>query len=202
VFHGSTAGARTSRNRSTVPDRLASEGSCPREGHSPGDVGRVGAVGLTIDSVAARAHTSKPVIYRRWRNRAELVHATLQSRTGRFADNIPDTGTLREDVLQLLRGQNRRFQRTPKNVLRGLLLEAPALDKAGHPVFEVVPDVMAVVLQRAGSRGEVSTKRISSRIARLPFDLYRHEMIFTQEMVPESVLEEIVDDIFLRLVQA
>jgi len=163
---------------------------------------RAGYDGLTIDRVAARARTSKPVIYRRWRNRAELVLAALRSRIGKTADNIPDTGTLREDVLQLLRAQNRRLRRTPKDVLRGLLTDAPTLEKAGHPVFEVVPGVMAVILQRARSRGEVSANRISSRIARLPFDLFRHEMIVTQDVVPESVLEEIVDQIFLPLVQS
>ncbi|MGD0257630.1 MAG: TetR/AcrR family transcriptional regulator [Thermoplasmata archaeon] len=156
--------------------------------------------GLTIDRVAARAHTSKPVIYRRWRNRAQLVLAALRSRMGRTADNIPDTGTLREDVLQLLRGLNGRFQRTPKDVLRGLLVDAASLDRSGHPVFEVVPDVMAVILQRARSRGEVSANRISARIARLPVDLYRHEMFVIQDVVPEPVLEEIVDQIFLPLV--
>ena len=118
-----------------------------------------------------------------------------------MADNIPDTGTLREDVLELLRDQNRRLRRAPKDVMRGLLLDAPSLERAGHPVFEVVPGVMAVILQRARSRGEVSTNRISSRIARLPVDLFRHEMIITQDVVPDSVLEEFVDQIFLPLVR-
>ena len=162
---------------------------------------RAGYDNFTIDRVAARAHTSKPVLYRRWRNRAELVRAVLQRRMGRTADNIPDTGSLREDVLHLLRAQNRRIRRTPKDVLRGLLAEAPSLEKADHPVFEVIPGVMAVILQRAQSRGEVSANRISSRIARLPVDLFRHEMIITQDVVPDSVLEEIVDHIFLPLVQ-
>jgi len=35
----------------------------------------------------------------------------------------------------------------------------------------------------------------------LPFDLFRHELIVTQDVVPDSVLEEIVDHIFLPLVQ-
>ncbi len=162
---------------------------------------RGGYESLTFDNVAVRAHTSKPVIYRRWRSRAELVRAALRSRTGAMADNIPDTGILREDVLELLRDQNRRLRRAPKDVMRGLLLDAPSLERAGHPVFEVVPGVMAVILQRARSRGEVSTNRISSRIARLPVDLFRHEMIVTQDVVPDSVLEEIVDQIFLPLVR-
>jgi len=162
---------------------------------------RGGYESLTFDNVAVRAHTSKPVIYRRWRSRAELVRAAMRSRTGAMADNIPDTGTLREDVLELLRGQNRRLRRAPKDAMRGLLLDAPSLERAGHPVFEVVPGVMAVILQRARSRGEVSTNRISSRIARLPVDLFRHEMILTQDVVPDSVLAEIVDQIFLPLVR-
>jgi AcrR family transcriptional regulator len=36
--------------------------------------------GFTFAGVAERAHSSKPVLYRRWRTREELLRATLRRR--------------------------------------------------------------------------------------------------------------------------
>ena len=59
-------------------------------------------------------------------------------------------------------------------------------------------EVMSSVLERAASRGE-SRENISPRVARLPLDLLRHELILTHQPPSQRVLEEIVDDIFLPL---
>lgn len=61
---------------------------------------------FTMDAVVKRAGTSPPVLYRRWAHRDELaraaiVHAMKESRLG-----IPDTGSLRGDVLTLMREIN------------------------------------------------------------------------------------------------
>ncbi|MET8233919.1 TetR/AcrR family transcriptional regulator [Micromonospora sp. NPDC005298] len=62
----------------------------------------VGFDRMTIDAVAARAHVSKATIYRRWDGKAELVVAALGDR--RVAvHNPPDTGSLRGDLIELLR---------------------------------------------------------------------------------------------------
>ena len=55
------------------------------------------------------------------------------------------------------------------------------------------------MLNRAAARGEIRDD-ISPRIARLPTDLLRHELILTQEPPSQRALEEIVDEIFLPLV--
>src|SRR5215472_19059285 len=62
----------------------------------------VGYAHLTIDAAAARAHTSKPVLYRRWPTRPELVLAALRQRGPLLSGEPPDTGSLRGDVLALL----------------------------------------------------------------------------------------------------
>ena len=65
-----------------------------------------GYAGLTYDGVAARAATSKPVLYRRWPTKADLVVDAMQH-AGLFAQReLPDTGSLREDVLTSLRNFN------------------------------------------------------------------------------------------------
>src|ERR1700683_2914301 len=54
---------------------------------------------LTMERVAERAGTSRAVIYRRWRNRAELVVAAMRYHQPLYSGAIQDTGTLRGDVL-------------------------------------------------------------------------------------------------------
>jgi hypothetical protein len=91
----------------------------------------------------------------------------------------------------------RRSRSTGRCRIEGLLAELP--DVQGQ-IFAVLPEVMVTILQRAAQRGEVGLPRVTPRIAALPPDLVRHEMFVTRAPVPEAVLTEIVDDVFLPLV--
>jgi hypothetical protein len=59
--------------------------------------------------------------------------------------------------------------------------------------------VMRRILDRAVERGEISPAVLGTRIASLPVDLIRHDLIMTQEPVPDATLTAIVDTIFLPL---
>jgi hypothetical protein len=59
-------------------------------------------------------------------------------------------------------------------------------------------EVMSGVLDRAVSRGE-ARENIAPRVARLPLDLLRHELLFTRQPPSQRTLEEIIDEIFLPL---
>jgi hypothetical protein len=65
-----------------------------------------------------------------------------------------------------------------------------------------VAKTMPVILQRAAGRGEVDLNRITPRVAMLPFDLFRHEVLTSSEPVPAATVTEIVDDVFLPLIRA
>ncbi|MFD0531902.1 TetR-like C-terminal domain-containing protein [Kitasatospora arboriphila] len=58
-----------------------------------------------------------------------------------------------------------------------------------------------MLFERAAARGEIDPDRLSDRIKALPFDLLRHEILTTYAPVPDHVLEEIVDTIFLPLLR-
>src|SRR4051812_33127168 len=57
---------------------------------------------MTLDSVAQRAGTSRPVIARRWGTKPELARAALQHELLRHEISVPDTGNLRDDTIALL----------------------------------------------------------------------------------------------------
>src|SRR6188474_922947 len=70
----------------------------------------VGYAGLTMEGVAARAQTGKQVLYRRWPNRVELVLSAVRHHWSSITDDLPDTGSLRGDVLALMHRMRDRFE--------------------------------------------------------------------------------------------
>src|SRR5580693_5808386 len=76
---------------------------------------------LTMERVAERAGTSRAVIYRRWRNRAELVIAAMRHHQPLYSDSVPDTGTLRGDALAVLGRASSRISAIGPDTVVGLL---------------------------------------------------------------------------------
>ena len=78
----------------------------PRRAHDPilqatlDVIAEQGVVGVSVDTIAARAMVSKATIYRHWGSRARLIHAAISSLQQPTAD--PDTGSLRGDLTMLL----------------------------------------------------------------------------------------------------
>ena len=160
------------------------------------ELAEVGYACLTMEGVAARARTGKQVLYRRWANRAELVKAAMPHRTGFLADQVPDTGELREDVLAVLRLMVVRQREIGPDVIRGLLAEAHELDPK---VFGIMHDILLTLLQRAVERGEIPTADLPRRVVTVPAQLLRYEMILSRDPVADSALVGIVDDVYLPL---
>src|SRR5262245_38845873 len=65
----------------------------------------IGFDSMTMDMVAARAKAGKAAVYRRWSSKAELVRDALiwMSRSSVELDDLPDTGSLRGDLLAVLK---------------------------------------------------------------------------------------------------
>src|SRR5664279_1296951 len=66
-----------------------------------------GYPGFTFEAIAERAKTGKAVLYRRWPDKEALLLAVLAHQGFGTPAEIPDTGSLREDVITLLRSANR-----------------------------------------------------------------------------------------------
>ena len=162
--------------------------------------------GFTFGGVAERAHSSKPVLYRRWRNREELLRATLRRRGEVTRRELPDTGSLREDTVGVLAGLNQ--QSSSMIALLSMRLSALFQELSVSPAElrrEVVGDResgMATIVNRAVARGELGPKTPPLRVMTLPVDLLRHELMMTLEPAPPETIDQIVDEVFLPLVRA
>ncbi|MBI5543748.1 MAG: TetR/AcrR family transcriptional regulator [Deltaproteobacteria bacterium] len=63
-----------------------------------------GLEGLSVERIARRAEVNKTSVYRRWPTRGELVAAALEQVLDGLAAQVPDTGSLRGDLLGMLEG--------------------------------------------------------------------------------------------------
>jgi AcrR family transcriptional regulator len=159
---------------------------------------------FTIEAVAARAVTSKPVIYRRWPNRQALVTAAVQHFFALGSQPVPDTGTLRGDVIALLTQANE--SRMAMAAVLSVQLSAYYQETGTTPadlreqLLAEHPAAMDTFVARAVDRGEVTAAPLTPRMISLPFDLVRHEVLMTFKPVAAETILEIVDDIFLPLV--
>jgi AcrR family transcriptional regulator len=162
----------------------------------------VGYARLTMEGVAQRAGTSRPVLARRWPNRHQLVVAALRRHRPMLAGEIPDTGSLRGDVLAVLGQISARFADLGAETFYGMAGDYFA-DPGGVPdfqaqVFQTGNEVMATILTRAAERGEARGV-IPPRVAALPIDLLRQELLLSPG--DEHAITEIVDQVFLPLVR-
>lgn len=158
---------------------------------------------LTTERIAERAGTSRAVIYRRWQSRPELVIAALRHHQPVVPGRVPDTGTLRGDMLAVLSRVSSRLSAigpdTVVGLLGDLLADKEALDYVHEQLLRGGTEVMMAVLERAAARGEARSE-VSPRVARVPLDLICHELILNPHPPSQQTIEEIVDEVFLPLV--
>ncbi|MBX7430535.1 TetR/AcrR family transcriptional regulator [Mycobacterium sp. Y57] len=127
---------------------------------------------LSVDAIAARAGTSKPAIYRRWRGKAHLVHEAVFPIGATTA--IPDTGSLPGDVREMLR-RTLAVLSTPAALaaLPGLVgemasdptLHAALLERFGDILVGALSDHIEVARRRGEVRQDVTASELAEAIA-------------------------------------
>jgi AcrR family transcriptional regulator len=117
------------------------------------ELGRVGYAALRVEDVAQHADVNKTTIYRRWPTKVDLVSATLRREEDDCSES-PDTGSVREDLLFMLR-RFAEHSRTP--IVRMMMVEL------GHPEVQAIAAGLkrnfqaewVKVIARAMARGEL-----------------------------------------------
>ncbi len=168
----------------------------------------VGYARLTMGSVASRAHTSEPVLYRRWANKDELVLAVFDRYRATHPVPVPDTGALRDDLIQYLTALSDAFASffaiAVATAFSGLLAATGlslAQFRAQVMGEEARPEARAVYRQ-AAARGEIDPEDVPAAVLALPFDLVRHDLLMDVKPLAPERIRSIVDEIALPLLRA
>jgi AcrR family transcriptional regulator len=157
-----------------------------------------GYEGATVQAVAARAGASTATLYRRWPTKEDLVLAAIASLgTPPEADELPDTGQLRTDLLAVIEsawlgGAERRTQ-----VFAGLssvLTSSPRLATAIYAqITEPYAAAYRALLHRARERGEIPPGRDLDLLAELVPAMSTYRLMFTAGPPDARFLEAVVD---------
>lgn len=162
--------------------------------------------GMTMDMVATRAKAGKATVYRRWASKAELVlEAVSCMKSGDIDyDHLPDTGTLRGDLLAMIKPHSIEDAKRKLQVMAGvvsMLSRAPELADAANAVL-VEPRARAnrILLQRAIDRGEISADCDIETLALISPSMASYRVLILRKPVDRAFLLSLIDGVILPAV--
>jgi len=180
-----------SRRRGEVLERALYEATLA-------ELAEVGYGGLTMEGIAARAHTGKAALYRRWASKHDLVHAALvftlppvpEPRSGRSArDSLLALFTAHRDIL------------AGKTAFPGLdiihqLLHEPEMraifaDAVVGPRLKIIDSI----LQAAVDDGDIDPANVTPLTARVRPALINQHFLLTGEPPNRRELALVVDTV-------
>lgn len=159
--------------------------------------------GMTIDMVATRAKAGKATLYRRWPSKAELVLDAIgcMKAADLSPDNLPDTGTLRGDLVGMIKPHTAEDSERRLRVMAGvaaLLTREPELTEAANAVL-MSPRIAAirVLLDRARVRGEIRADADLDALARLLPALAAFRGLVERKPIDREYQISVIDGILL-----
>ncbi|WP_327102505.1 TetR/AcrR family transcriptional regulator [Nonomuraea glycinis] len=157
---------------------------------------------LTMERVAERARASKASLYRRWPTRIALVMAAVYHTLPDLA-SVPDTGSLREDLLVVLRRSSAALAGPAGEAMRGLLSEALGDESVARTFREnsqgASRKLLAEVARRAVERGEIDPAAITPRRLDSGQALIRQYFLFNGPPIPDRLIVDVVDEVMVPL---
>jgi AcrR family transcriptional regulator len=162
-------------------------------------IAEVGYDRTTVEAIAARAGVSKPTIYRRWPGgKVDIVVEAIRTKRA-AAGELPDTGSLRGDLLTML---GRVAESVDARVAGGLLSQLRSSDELAA-LFreEVVADERRryqLLLDRAAGRGEIAGG-VTPLFADIAGSIIFTRSLIAGEPLDRQFLEELVDRVLLPI---
>jgi AcrR family transcriptional regulator len=158
---------------------------------------------FTFDAVAQRAHTSRPVLYRRWSDRDSLVLAAISHRLARRPSALPDTGSVRGDLIALMQQASIHGNEliTLMSTMFGGYYSATGqtIEQIRARILENRSSTVENLLERARDRGERVPADPPEHVTGLLGDLLRQQMIMSLEPPTAEYITAVVDEIILPL---
>ncbi len=163
----------------------------------------VGVAGLTMDLVAARAGAGKATIYRRWASKTELfIDAVAHlKRIQVDLESLPDTGTLRGDLLGLFKPQSIEETEHRLKIMAGvasLLSQDHTLaEDANAAVIQPWAEAHFALMQRAVKRGEISEDADIETVSQVLPSMAAYRTLVQRKPFDQDFLLSMVDGVIL-----
>jgi AcrR family transcriptional regulator len=151
-----------------------------------------------MDQVAIRAEVSKASVYLRWPNKVALVAEAIQHRAAVVPD-VPDTGSLREDMRgflrALLRGKSSAAQAVA--AVTGEIASNPELRQAWRQgTAGTISSCVGVIVARAIERGELPVASDVELLSMLPVTLLQNWRAEHDRRPDNAVIDRIVEQFY------
>ncbi|GAB3606962.1 TetR/AcrR family transcriptional regulator [Conyzicola nivalis] len=157
--------------------------------------------GMTIDMVAARAKAGKATLYRRWASKGELVIDAVACMKQIDPDAIPDTGTLRGDLVAMIKPHALHDADKKLRImgaLTSMLARDPQLaDAAYAAIVEPRASVNRMLLQRAIDRGEIAADTDIEMISLVSQSMATYRTIMLRKPVDREFLISVIDGVLM-----
>jgi AcrR family transcriptional regulator len=157
-----------------------------------------GLAAVSMDAIAARAGVSKATIYRWWRSKELLALDALYYEWDTQRGEGRDTGSLRADLLSLLRPWVRRARRRPfGHVVGALVVELHSNEDFAEQYWERFVEPRRAparaAFRRAIERGEIPDHTDVEAVLDLLYGALYHRLLHRHAPLNERFVVEIVD---------
>lgn len=159
---------------------------------------------LTIEGVASRARTSRPVIARRWSSRGELALAAFSHHLKSKPLAIPDRGDIRAELIQYIVDLYERD--FPVVMMMWTQMDEYYREANSSPAHFretlLAGRVSAVrfLLERAAERGQVDAAKLTPMIMSIPAAFLSFFTATQSDIDIRTAVEEMIDTVLLPLV--
>ena len=154
-----------------------------------------GYAGFSVEAVALRAGVNKTTIYRRWPAKADLVGAALASLRDDDPEP-PDSGSLREDLLQVLKHWAEQMVTPRRRAIMQSLLVAntdPEMQAIVRRMRAERPAIPQIVFERAFKRRELPRGSDTQLIAAALLGPLHSRTAWKREPVDDAFLRSLVE---------
>jgi AcrR family transcriptional regulator len=162
--------------------------------------------GMTIDMVAARAKAGKATLYRRWPSKGELIIDAIacMKRNENDLSQLPDTGSLRGDLIALIKPLSIKDGEKKLQIMAGLvsmLSRNPGLaDAANAALIEPRAAANRTLMHRAIARGEIPADCDVDVLSLISPSMAAYRVLILRKPVDRAFLISLIDGVLMPAV--
>lgn len=155
-----------------------------------------GYTGMTMDAVAERAGAGKATVYRRWPSKTDLTVDSVLCSKQLTIDEVPDTGSLRDDLLSIFTMASRMKNDELMTGLLTAIRDEPEVRSVFHEAFVAGRVRLArQVLERAHQRGDTAPGVDLDMVAAVGPAMVHYHKVVTHQPMDAAFAERLVDTV-------